>query len=235
MKKLLLGTICLVLFVFVPGPVMARVDISIGISVPPLFVLNAPPVVVPMPDADNVYVVPDIDIDIFFWSGWWWMPWEGRWYRSHYYDRGWAYYNSVPVFYFDVDPGWRRYYREGNWYGHRWNYERIPYQRLQQNWRSWHNNRYWERRKTWGIENYRPRPQQQRQELRGQRQEQYRQRPEVRQHQQLRQSQVPRPGIQPQGKSQVQRPQRKQPQNQRPQGQQPRGIRDRRENRNPSR
>ena len=217
MKKLLFGAILLALSIVVPSPTMAGVDISIGISVPPLFVLKAPPVVIAMPDTNNVYVVPDIDVDIFFWNGWWWMPWEGRWYRSNYYNTGWAYYNKIPSFYFDVDPGWRRYYRDRNWYGHGWNYERIPYQRLQQNWKSWHNKRYWERRGTWGVQNYQPRPQQQRQELRRQRQEQYKQRPEVQRHQQQRQPQVLKPKAQPQRQPQVQKPRQQQVQ---PRGQQ---------------
>ena len=91
---------------------------------------------------------------------------------------------DVPSFYFDVDPGWRGYYRDHNWYGHRWNYERIPQQRLQQNWKGWQNNRHWERQGTWGVQGYQPRPQQKIQELRQQRQQQYQQRPEVQQQRQ---------------------------------------------------
>ena len=196
MKKLLFGTMLLALVIVVPIPTMAAVDISIGISLPPPIVFQAPPDVIVMPDTDDVYVVPDIDVDMFFWNGWWWRLWEGRWYRSHYYDRGWGYYNNVPSFYFDVDPGWRGYYRDHNWYGHRWNYERIPNQRLQQNWKSWHNDRHWERQGTWGVQSYQPRPQQQRQELRQQRQQQYQQRPEVQQHQQQRQQQQRQPQVQ---------------------------------------
>jgi hypothetical protein len=59
-------------------------------------------------------------------------------------------------FYFDVTPGWRIYYKNRNWQGHRWHYEKISNQRLQQNWKNWQNNRYWEREKTWGVENYQP-------------------------------------------------------------------------------
>ncbi len=198
MKKLLFGTILLALAIVVPVPTMAGVDVSIGIGIPlpPPIVFAAPPDVIVIPDTNSVYVVPAIDIDIFFWNGWWWRPWEGRWYRSHYYNRGWAYYNNVPGFYFDVDPGWRGYYRDHNWYGHRWDYERIPQQRLQRNWRSWHNNRYWERQRTWGVESYKPRPQKQVRELRHQRQEQYKQRPEVRQHQQRIKEQQRQPKVQ---------------------------------------
>jgi len=194
MEKLLLGTILLALAIVVPMPTMARVDVSIGIGIPlpPPVVFQAPPNVIVMPDTNYVYVVPDIDVDMFFWYGWWWRLWEGRWYRSHYYDRGWAYYDRIPSFYFDVDPGWRGHYRDHNWYGHRWNYERIPNRRLQQNWKSWQNNRHWERHGTWGVQSYQPRPQQQRQELRHQRQEQYQQRPEVQRYQQPQQ-QHPQP------------------------------------------
>jgi len=235
MKKLLFGTILLALVSVFPIMTMAAVDISIGISLPPPIVFTAPPDVIVMPDTNDVYVVPDIDVDFFFWNGWWWRLWEGRWYRSHYYDRGWGYYNNVPSFYFDVDPGWRGYYRDHNWYGHRWNYERIPNVRLQQNWNSWHNNRHWERQGTWGVQSYQPRPQQQRQELRQQRQQQYQQRPEVQrvqkrqpqvqkpQGQQPRQPQVQQPRQQPQKKVQQPQKQEQKPQVQQPQHSQPQG------------
>ena len=191
-------------------------DNSEEANLPPPIPFAAPPEVVVIPET-NVYVVPDIDVDLFFWNGWWWRPWEGRWYRSHYYNRGWGYYNNVPSFYFDVDPGWRGYYRDRNWYGHRWNYERIPNQRLQQNWKSWQNNRHWERQGTWGVQNYQPRPQQQRQELRQQRQQQYQQRPEV---QKQRQPQVQQPQRQPQVQQPQRQPRVEQPQRQ-PRVQQP--------------
>jgi hypothetical protein len=221
MKKLLFGAMLFALVIVVPIPTMAAVDIRIRFPLPPPIVFASPPQLIVLPET-YVYVAPDYDdVDLFFWSGWWWRFWEGRWYRSRYYNRGWGYYNNVPSFYFDVDPGWRGYYRDRNWYGHRWDYERIPNQRLQQNWSSWEKNRYWERQKTWGVQSYQPRPQPQRQELRQQRQQEYQQRPEVQQHQQQRQQQrqpqVQKPRQQPQEK--VQQPQR---QEQRPQVQQPR-------------
>ena len=185
MKKLLLGTILMALAIVVPLPAKAEVNVNIGVGfpLPPPIVFPAPPDVVAMPDTNDVYVSPNIGVDLFFWNGWWWRPWEGRWYRSHYYDRGWAFYHKVPSFYFDVDPGWREHYRDHNWYGHPWNYERIPYQSLQQNWKNWHANQYWEKHGAWGVNGYQPRPLQQRQELRNQRQQQYQRRPEVQRHQ----------------------------------------------------
>jgi hypothetical protein len=225
MKKLLFWTIFLVFVIVVPIPTMAEVNISIGISLPPPIVFAAPPDVIVMPDTNDVYVVPDMDVDMFFWNGWWWRLWEGRWYRSNYYDRDWAYYNDVPSFYFDVDPGWRGYYRDHNWYGHRWNYERIPNQKLQQNWKSWNSDRHWEKQGTWGIQSYQPRAQQQIQELRHQRQEQYQKRPEVQRHEQQRQEQQRQPQGQQQQHSQPrdqQQPEGSQRQQYQPEVQQPR-------------
>ena len=110
MKKILLGAMLFALLIGVPIPTMAQVDIGVHISLPPLITFAAPPEVIVVPDSNDVYVVPDINVDLFFWNGWWWRPWEGRWYRSYYYDRGWVYYSHVSSFYFYVDPGWRGYY-----------------------------------------------------------------------------------------------------------------------------
>ena len=221
MKKLLLGTISLALASMVSIPAMAGVKISVGIALPPAIVFQAPPDVIVLPDTNDVYAVPNINVDLFFWNGWWWRLWEGRWYRSHYYDRGWAHYNNVPSFYFDVDPGWRRYYRDRDWHGHRWEYERIPNGRLQQNWRSWHKSRHWERQRTWGVRNYKPRPQKQRQELRRQRQEQYQKRPEVQRHQQqIREQQRQSRQRQPRRQEQMQKQRSKTREKQRPVGSQ---------------
>jgi len=182
---------------------------GLPIGVPPPYGFETEPEVIVLPDTSNVYVVPGINIDLFFWNGWWWRPWQGRWYRSRYYNRGWAHYRSVPSFYYDVDPGWRGHYRDRSWYGHNWHYERIDQRRLRRNWQNWQNNQHWERKQTWGVQGYRPRPQQQRQELRRQRERQYRERPEVQRYHQQRQQQQRRP--------QVQQPKRPQPQ-ERPEG-----------------
>jgi len=184
MKNSIRAAIFLVFIIAVPISAFAEVNVSIGISLPPLVVFQAPPQVVVIPDTIDVYVVPDIDVDIYFWNGWWWRPWGGRWYRSRNYDRNWVYYDAAPSFYFDIDLGWRDYYRARNWHGHRWEYERIPYDRLQKNWKNWKRNKHWEKQKRWGVQSYQARPQSQRQILRRERQEQYRQRPEVQRHQQ---------------------------------------------------
>ena len=160
MKKLLFGTIFLALVIVVPIPTMAAVDIRISFPLPPPIVFAAPPELIVIPET-YVYVVPEVQEDIFFHNGWWWRPWGGRWYRSRHYSSGWVYYQSVPSFYVGIPSGWRNDYRDHRWGGHQWNYQRIPHQQLQQNWSSWEKSRHWEKQQTWGVQGLKPRAQSQ--------------------------------------------------------------------------
>jgi len=156
MNKILLWKILLGLALVSPAPTLSRADAGISISLPPLIVFAAPPEVVVLPET-YVYVVPDLDVDIFFYNGWWWRPWDGRWYRSRHYDSGWIYFRSVPSFYAGVPSGWRNDYRNHRWGGHRWNYQRIPHQQVQRNWSNWEKSRHWEKQQTWGVQGLKPR------------------------------------------------------------------------------
>ena len=189
MKKLLWRTILLIMLMAAPVPLMAEVNINIGIPLPPPIVFAAPPELIAIPETSGVYVDPDIDVDLFFWDGFWWRLWEGRWYRSPYYDRDWVFYDEAPGFYFDLDIHWRAYYRNHTWYGHRWDYQQIPYQQVQHNWKQWQRDKSWGGQKTWGVRDYPPRTESHTQVLRKQRQEEYQQRPEVQRHQQFMQQQ----------------------------------------------
>ena len=154
MKKVFPGTLLLILMLIFPLPTMARVDIDINISLPPPVRFVEPPELVVLPGT-YVYAVPDADVDIFFYDGWWWRSWDSHWYRSREYSSGWVYYENVPTFYREVPPDWRHYYRERRWRGHAWHYQRIPHHRVQRYWRDWERDRYWEHQQTWGVPGYR--------------------------------------------------------------------------------
>ena len=155
MKKLFFGTMILGSVLAFPLPMMARIDVGISVSLPPPIVFAAPPEVVVIPET-YVYAVPDSDVDMYFYNGWWWRLWDGRWYRSHRYDSGWAYYQRVPSFYTGIPSGWRNDYRDHRWRGHQWNYQRIPQQQVQRNWKSWEKSRHWEKQQTWGVQGLKP-------------------------------------------------------------------------------
>ena len=151
MKKLLFGTILLALVFVFSTPTMADVDVGINISLPPLIISSGHLQVVVIPET-YVYAVPDSNVDIFFYNGWWWRPWEGRWYRSRHYDSGWAYYQRTPDFYRSIPSGWRNNYRDHRWGGHPWNYQPIPHEQVQNNWSNWEKSKYWEKHNTWDVQ-----------------------------------------------------------------------------------
>lgn len=149
MKKLLLRVLLLALLL-IPFPTMAEVRVGISISMPPLIVFDQPPELIVLPET-YVYVVPDIDEDIFFYDGWWWRQWEGSWYRSRDYSSGWANYTEVPSFYMEIPPGWRYDYEEEHWRGYRWKPKTISYEQVERNWKGWEKSSYWEEQ-TWYVE-----------------------------------------------------------------------------------
>ena len=79
MKKFIFGTLVLMLVMAGHVPRMARadVDVHIGVGLPLPIVFAAPPRLVVVPET-HVYAVPDIPMDLFFYGGWWWRPWQGR-------------------------------------------------------------------------------------------------------------------------------------------------------------
>jgi hypothetical protein len=120
------------------------------IPLPPPIPFLAPPSLVVLPDTD-VYVDPDCDQDIYFYGGWWWRPWGGRWYRSLNYDSGWEFYNGVPGWYGGVHPRWRDDYRNHMWAGKRWDYRSVPYGDVRANWKSWQSSGYWRNQQNRGT------------------------------------------------------------------------------------
>jgi hypothetical protein len=132
-------------------PASAQVGVSVGIGLPPPIAFATPPELIVIPET-YVYVVPDVADDIFFYEGWWWRPWGGRWYRSRHYSSGWVYYGGVPAFYASVPVTWRNDYRNHRWYGRPWNYQRIPQYQVQRNWNQWQRTRHWENQQTWGVQ-----------------------------------------------------------------------------------
>jgi len=147
MKSTHLGNkVLLAITILGPGvmatPAAAQVSVGVSIGIPAPIVFVAPPQLVVLPGFD-IYVAPGIAEEIYFVDGYWWRPWQGHWYRSASYDSGWDHYSSVPYFYGNIRQDWRSDYRNHRWEGRDWNYESVPYSRVQQNWSSWKSTNYW--------------------------------------------------------------------------------------------
>jgi hypothetical protein len=139
LKKLylVLGTLLLVLAGYATQT-EARVNVNIGVNLP-AYRFEAPPEVVVIPGT-YVYMVPDIDVDVLFFQGYWWRPYEGHWYRSRNYKGSWSYVAPARI-----PRGLRELPQD---YRHRLSpaYDRVPHRDLQKNWRKWEKEKYWDRR-----------------------------------------------------------------------------------------
>ncbi len=118
----------------------ARVSVGIGINIPG-YTFAAPPPVVVIPGS-YVYFAPEADVDILFYHGYWYRPYEGRWFRARGYNGPWGYVEPsvVPRAVIGVPPDFRHVYGDR---------PRIGYGDFHRNWRGWERNRHWDRDEGW--------------------------------------------------------------------------------------
>ena len=124
-----------------PHPGTAQIHLDVRIGAPPPYRIAAPPQLVVIPGT-YVYVVPDINADVFFWSGNWYRLYEGHWFSGRSYNGPWAYVPDprVPRALFELPPDYRRI--PPGW-------RRIPYGEFRRNWSGWERDRYWDRDRDW--------------------------------------------------------------------------------------
>lgn len=115
----------------------SEINVNIGINVPPAIVVKTPPSVAVIPGT-YVYFAPDINDEVFFYGGWWWRPYNGRWYRAVEFGDPWVVIEigrvpgvllRVPRDYRNLPPG----------------HHKIPYGQMKKNWRQWEKERKWEK------------------------------------------------------------------------------------------
>jgi hypothetical protein len=131
--------VCSIFIVFgliSPTTSNAGVNVSVTIPLPPL-VFPGPPALVVMPGT-YAYFAPDAGVNIFFYHGYWYRPYRGRWYLAAGYNGPWGSIavERVPGVLRGFPPNYRRVPP---------GYERMPYRTVRSNWRTWENGRYWDR------------------------------------------------------------------------------------------
>jgi hypothetical protein len=119
-----------------PTDAIAEVSVNINIPLPGL-IIGAPPVMMVIPGT-YAYFAPDVDADIFFYHGYWYRPYRGQWFISAGYNGPWGSIavRGVPGVLINLPPHYRRvppYYR------------RLPYGIVRENWRTWEEERHWDR------------------------------------------------------------------------------------------
>ncbi len=71
-------------------PDSASADFNVNVNIGPPPVVVAEPAAVVLIPSIGVYFVPDGDVDLFFYAGFWWSPRGDRWYRSRGYNGPWV-------------------------------------------------------------------------------------------------------------------------------------------------
>jgi hypothetical protein len=71
-------------------PDSASADFNVNVNIGPPPVVVAEPAAVVLIPSIGVYFVPDGDVDLFFYAGFWWSPRADRWYRSRGYNGPWV-------------------------------------------------------------------------------------------------------------------------------------------------
>lgn len=116
----------------------ARIDITIAL--PPV-VFSSPPPLVVIPGT-YAYFAPGADADILFYQGYWYRPYEGRWFRAAAYNGPWVgiAVDSVPPVLLEIPPDFRHV-----WHGR----PHIPYGDFDRHWKKWEKDHYWEKDRQW--------------------------------------------------------------------------------------
>ncbi|MDA8084778.1 MAG: hypothetical protein M0024_14070 [Nitrospiraceae bacterium] len=142
MKKTVVVMGLAVLLALTGLPARSDAGISVGVNIGiPAYEFQEPPPLVVIPGT-YAYFVPGIDLDILFYNGYWYRPYEGRWFRSRAYNGPWNHIGPryVPRPLIGLPHDYR------NLYGDR---KHIPYGEFHRNWRAWERNKYWERDEGW--------------------------------------------------------------------------------------
>ncbi len=139
------GTMLLVIGLLSPARGNAEVNVNINIPLPGL-VISAPPAMVVIPGT-YVYYPPDVQVDIFFYHGYWYRPYGGAWYRATGYNGPWygIEHRWVPHALIDLPPE-HRHLPPGH--------ERMPYGQVKKNWRTWEKERHWDKHGRGAHEGY---------------------------------------------------------------------------------
>jgi hypothetical protein len=98
---------------FQPAEALSHdINFSLGINMPPLppaIVVTRPPALHVIPGTP-VFYAPEVERQLYFYSGNWYRLYDGYWFRAAYNNGPWAYLSplNVPYVFSDLSP---RYYR----------------------------------------------------------------------------------------------------------------------------
>jgi len=134
MKKYLLLGLVLVSGLWNLARAEVNVNINVGI---PVVRLSPDPVMTVIPGT-YIYFITECPDDIFFYQGFWWRPFKGRWHRADGFNGPWIFVKigKVPPGLLKLPKGWRKLPP-----GH----PMIKHSLVKGNWKQWEKERHWDK------------------------------------------------------------------------------------------
>jgi hypothetical protein len=113
----------------------AEVNVNINVGVPAVKV-SADPEMTVIPGT-YIYFITESPDDIFFYQGYWWRPYQGRWHRARGFNGPWVFMKPgrVPPGMLRLPSDWRKLPP-----GH----PVIRHSQVRSNWKKWEKERHWD-------------------------------------------------------------------------------------------
>ncbi|MBI4726536.1 hypothetical protein HY768_04825 [candidate division TA06 bacterium] len=114
----------------------AEVNVNVNIGVPAVRV-SPDPVMAVIPGT-YIYFIAESSEDIFFYQGFWWRPYQGRWHRATGFNGPWRFVKlgRVPPGMLKLPAGWRKLPP-----GH----PMLKHSQVKSNWKQWEKEKHWDK------------------------------------------------------------------------------------------
>ncbi len=115
----------------------AEVNVNINIGIPVIRV-SSDPVMTVIPGT-YIYFITESSEDIFFYQGYWWRPYKGRWHRANGFNGPWTFVKPgrVPPGMLRLPSGWRKLPP-----GH----PMVKHSLVKNNWKQWEKEKHWDKK-----------------------------------------------------------------------------------------
>jgi len=117
---------------------LARAEVNVNINVGiPVVKVSADPVMTVIPGT-YIYFITESSDDIFFYQGYWWRPYQGRWHRANGFNGPWVFLKTG-----NVPPGLRRL--PSGWRKLPPGHPSMRHSQVKGNWKQWEKERHWDK------------------------------------------------------------------------------------------
>lgn len=115
----------------------AEVNVNINVGIPAVRV-SSDPVMTVIPGT-YIYFITESSEDIFFYQGYWWRPYKGRWHRANGFNGPWVFVKPgrVPPGMLKLPSGWRKLPP-----GH----PSVKHSQVKNSWKQWEKEKHWDKK-----------------------------------------------------------------------------------------